>query len=591
MRPEEQDARDEAWRAVFADVLDEYRAVTGEAPARQQQVTAADPAETSQWTMAGYADGPTLSEVVGVLGPLPPPVVAALAVGLAEALAEIHAVGVVRGDLQPPNVLLADDGPGLRVAGFGIAGGPDGGAVAEAGWAFDDPGYLAPEQVLGLPSGPAADVFSLGAVLFYAAGGVLPFGGDEPSVVMFRVVHEEPALDAVPMVLRGLVKACLSKDPAQRPALQTIVGRALGVLSDAATATAVGGPSQEALFADTELPEGVFPDTVLPEAVPPETALPETALPEAVPPETGPPRTAPPKTGFRENVPPQGDEFPSEWFAPRSFPADVYQQAPTSGSVFAEATQTMAMPAVDPEPTMVISLQPVAPAAPPRQPRRPRSASRRRGRSRSTTAAVLGTIVVIGVAAAFLVRSVAHSNTSVAAHPPPSASLPHAPLPGTYLAGPGCTASAWTSTTASVAGNPGLVPAAGGGATACGGMAIAFVKSGTTAPGAFSYTWTFRLGSSVRCTLSVYVANADPSSGIAQYQLHIPPSRNATGVTAMFKINQGKAKGQWVAAPALNDISLPDGVVQLTLTNAGSFTGDRFHVTASAVRAACSQVP
>jgi len=152
MRPEEQVRRDELWRPVLAQVLDDYRAVTGDvSSARPRQ--GADPA-ASPWAMSGYVDGPALPEIVGVLGPLPPSAVAALAIGIAGALAELHAVGVVRGDLNPVNVLLIEDGLGLRVAGFGMASAADGSTLAEAGWAFDDPGYLAPEQVLGLPVGP-----------------------------------------------------------------------------------------------------------------------------------------------------------------------------------------------------------------------------------------------------------------------------------------------------------------------------------------------------------------------------------------------------------------------------------------------------
>jgi hypothetical protein len=612
MRPEEQDARDGAWRAQFAEVLGEYRAVTGEAaPARPQRTAPADPQEAAQWAMAGYLDGPTLSEVVGVLGPLPPSVVAALAVGLAEALSEIHAVGVVRGDLQPNNVLLAEDGPRLRVAGFGIAAAADGGAVAEAGWAFDDPGYLAPEQVLGLPSGPAADVFSLGTVLFYAAGGAPPFRAEGPNAVLFQVVHEEPPLDGIPVVLRGLVKACLSKDPAQRPALQTVIDRAVGVLADAATATGLDGAAQDVLY-----PETVFPDTVFPEAaVFPETALPETVLPEAarpaealldgaysaeeyaqagyagigyretLAPEEVFPESAFPEAGFPDAV------FPEPGFAEAGFSADAFAKAgyPEPKQTTTTTTQTAAMPSVEPELTTVLAPLPAGPDGP----RRPRSASRRHGRSRLVGVLTLGVVIAVGVGvgSAFLLHTFAHTNTAAAARPSPTATRARAPLPGTFLAGPGCAASPWSGTSQSVANNTGFVPAAGGGAADCGGQAVAFVKSGNTAPGATSFTWSFKLGWSARCTLSVFVANAAPSSGIAQYRLYVPASKTATGVTATFQINQGKAKGQWVAVPALNNVSLPDGAVQLTLTDIGSFAGDRFHVTASAVRAVCSQVP
>jgi hypothetical protein len=593
MRPEEQEACDEAWRAVLAEVLAEYRLVTGDAsfavPRR--------PAEGAAWPGGALVEGPALPAVVGALGPLDPPAVAALAIGVAGALDEIHAVGVVRGDLRPDNVLLGADGPGLRVADFSMADGADGSTLAEAGPDFDEPGFLAPEQALGLPIDPMADIFSLGAVLFYAASARLPFGTDEPDAVLYRVVHGEPELDLVPMVLRGLVKACLNKDPAQRPALRSVVDRAVGILSDAATAKAAEQMSDpaageleafpeeylDAVFRHDTLPPEAFPTQLFaeddagqffaePTPYPDDAQLyPEGAVPSPVP---GPADTAylDPVDAFSESA------FSEAAFREAGFPDSAFPE-----SVPADATQSFfGMPGLGPEPTAVI--------APP-QPPQPRKARPRRRRSKLVGVVTLGTVIVVGVAAAFLVSALIHPGAGTAARATPTPSLPSAPLPGTFLAGTGCAASPWSSTIPAVADNGGLEPRVGGGAPACGGGALAFLKSGTTAPGNSSYTWTFRLGWSSRCTFTVFTANADPSSGIAKYRLFIPSANAAGGQSIAFQINQGKTKGQWVALPALRDVALPNGAAQLTLTDAGSFKGDRFHVTASAVQAACAQVP
>ncbi|GHI22680.1 hypothetical protein Shyd_40510 [Streptomyces hydrogenans] len=81
---------------------------------------------------------------------------------------------------------------------------------------------MAPEQIAGGEPGPAADVFALGATLAVACSGKPPFDGDSVPSVLHAVVHEEPDLSAVPPGLRGLIGACLAKDPALRPTPQAV---------------------------------------------------------------------------------------------------------------------------------------------------------------------------------------------------------------------------------------------------------------------------------------------------------------------------------------------------------------------------------
>src|SRR4029077_9340772 len=72
--------------------------------------------------------------------------------------------------------------------------------------------------------GPASDVFALGCVIAYAATGMEPFGTGTAAAVMYRVVHAEPVLDAVPPRLREVIAACLAKDRAARPAPRALAG-------------------------------------------------------------------------------------------------------------------------------------------------------------------------------------------------------------------------------------------------------------------------------------------------------------------------------------------------------------------------------
>jgi len=190
--------------------------------------------EDPPWLATAFVPGPSLAQVVTDHGPLSEASLWPLLGGLVEALAAIHACGVVHRDLKPANVLLATDGP--RVIDFGISRAADGISLTATGVVFGTPGYVSPEQAEGKPSGPASDMFALGCVIAYAARGVGPFGVGTAASVLYRVVHSAPDLDpiaagpgtpAVPGVpgrLREVLAACLAKDPAARPTPQSLSG-------------------------------------------------------------------------------------------------------------------------------------------------------------------------------------------------------------------------------------------------------------------------------------------------------------------------------------------------------------------------------
>ncbi|MFC0040629.1 WD40 repeat domain-containing serine/threonine protein kinase [Actinomadura rayongensis] len=211
-------AEDERFRQRFAREVEAARRVGGFHTA---QVVDADPAATSPWLVTAYIPGPSLREVVGAQGPFDATAVRALAAGLAEGLAAIHACGLVHRDLKPGNVIMAADGP--RIIDFGIARATDATVLTSHNVVVGTYAYMAPEQVSGEPAGPPADVFSLGCVLAYAALGHGPFDATSIPAIVHRVLHEEPDLSALPADLRNLVAACLAKDPARRPTVDTLV--------------------------------------------------------------------------------------------------------------------------------------------------------------------------------------------------------------------------------------------------------------------------------------------------------------------------------------------------------------------------------
>jgi serine/threonine protein kinase len=196
----------------FAQEVAAARAVSGIYTA---PVVASGLDERPPWLATAFVPGPSLDQVVGENGPLPEPALWPLLAGLTEAMAAIHACGVVHRDLKPANVLLATDGP--RVIDFGISRATDGTMLTAAGVVFGTPGFMSPEQAEGKPAGPASDMFALGCVIAYAATGAGPFGTGTAAAVLYRVVHAEAALDAVPPALREVVSGCLAKDPAARP--------------------------------------------------------------------------------------------------------------------------------------------------------------------------------------------------------------------------------------------------------------------------------------------------------------------------------------------------------------------------------------
>ena len=167
------------------------------------------------WLATAYMAGPSLAEAVRAHGPLPVPSLYGLAAGLAEGLRAIHRVGLVHRDLKPANVLLAEDGP--RVIDFGISRAVEATALTSEDMVIGSPGFMSPEQAGGRPVGPESDVFSLGAVVAFAATGQGPFGTGSVAALVYRVVHDSPDLSGVPAEISSLVGRCLAKDAAQRP--------------------------------------------------------------------------------------------------------------------------------------------------------------------------------------------------------------------------------------------------------------------------------------------------------------------------------------------------------------------------------------
>ncbi len=224
------------------------------------------------WLATTYVSGPSLAEAVRDSGLLPISAVLALIAGLAEGLSAIHAAGVVHGNLKPSNVLLADDGP--QVIDFGISRAAEASLGQGGVEKIASPGYMSPEQVVGTELGPPSDIFSLGAVLTYAATGHGPFGTGSDTTLMDRVVNTPPDLGTMPATLRSLAEACLAKDPRDRPMAGDLLAHVgaiqsePGWMAELAFAGFAAGeqPVSSAAPADSPVPFGAA-DAVLPAAL------------------------------------------------------------------------------------------------------------------------------------------------------------------------------------------------------------------------------------------------------------------------------------------------------------------------------------
>lgn len=208
---------------------------------------AADPDADTPWLATAFAPGLTLDQHLAVHGPLTGATLIAFAAGTAQALATIHAAGVVHRDVKPQNVILAAGGP--RVLGFGIAHATDGTSVTRTGVMTGTPGWVSPEHYRTGAAGPEGDVFTWGALVAYAATGRPPFGSGAPDVIAYRVMSDEPDLQSLPDALHEIVGRALAKTPADRPTASGIAGECVALLA-AQTTLVVSPATNPSLAAD-----------------------------------------------------------------------------------------------------------------------------------------------------------------------------------------------------------------------------------------------------------------------------------------------------------------------------------------------------
>jgi serine/threonine protein kinase len=269
-----------------------------------------------------FVDGPDLSSRLAD-GPLPEPLVREVGAQLADALAYVHAHGLVHRDVKPANILLGGDGSGrvrARLSDFGIVrmiGRPQ---VTSVNLTIGTAYYLAPEQARGSAVGPPADVYALGLVLLEALTGERAFAGPMHEALAARLTGAPPIPDGLPAPWPALLAAMTATDPADRPDAATVarqldgVGRATALTTalPAGTAVAAALAAPAALATGTTAAFGAGSATGATAALGSAAAGAATGATAALGTNTGPSNSGPSSAG----PPPSPRHRRSRWASP-----------------------------------------------------------------------------------------------------------------------------------------------------------------------------------------------------------------------------------------------------------------------------------
>ncbi|HVE46228.1 MAG TPA: protein kinase [Acidimicrobiales bacterium] len=217
--------------AVRSRVLREARAAARVAHARL--VTLFDVVEEDGivYLVQELVEAPTLKELVADQGPRRPSEAASIGLQLLEGLAAAHRAGVVHRDVKPANVMVLGDG-GVKLADFGIASLVGDPQLTATGTIIGSPAFMSPEQATGSDVGPPADLWSLGATLYFAVEGEPPFSKPDALSTLTAMLHEPPRPPRRAGALAPVLERLLAKDPAARADVAEAAGLLQAVTGD-----------------------------------------------------------------------------------------------------------------------------------------------------------------------------------------------------------------------------------------------------------------------------------------------------------------------------------------------------------------------
>ena len=171
------------------------------------------------WLAMEYVDGPSLDKVIGDKIILPLQDILSIFVKICSAIDFAHRHNIIHRDLKPANILLTPDWE-PKIADFGIARIASS-TMTRTGVILGTPSYMSPEQITGQRVDSRSDIFSLGIILYELITGERPYLGDNPTTIMYKIVHSDPVPPeslnmTLPNGLSGIVMKSLSKNPEDR---------------------------------------------------------------------------------------------------------------------------------------------------------------------------------------------------------------------------------------------------------------------------------------------------------------------------------------------------------------------------------------
>ncbi|MER7057755.1 serine/threonine-protein kinase [Streptomyces sp. NPDC000351] len=167
------------------------------------------------WIVMELVEGKSLAEAIREDGLLEPKRAAEVGLAVLDVLRSAHREGILHRDVKPSNVLIAEDGR-VVLTDFGIAQVEGDPSITSTGMLVGAPSYISPERARGHKPGPAADLWSLGGLLYAAVEGSPPYDKGSAIATLTAVMTEnlEEPKNAGP--LRDVIFGLLNKDPAQR---------------------------------------------------------------------------------------------------------------------------------------------------------------------------------------------------------------------------------------------------------------------------------------------------------------------------------------------------------------------------------------
>ncbi|MCP2169586.1 serine/threonine-protein kinase [Goodfellowiella coeruleoviolacea] len=222
----------------------------------------------STYIVMELVEAPSLAEVVRQRGPLAPDQVVEVATQLLSALEVAHAAGIVHRDVKPGNVMVLPNGR-VKLADFGIAQAVDDPRLTTSGAIVGSPAFLAPERIQGSEATPASDMWALGATLFCAVEGHVPFERATTAATLHAIVSEVPRLTRCQGPLASVITGLLIAAPEARltaPQVRALLAQARHHSSalPAGGATPGGHPGQTVHLTHVGAGLGTLPGGVVP---------------------------------------------------------------------------------------------------------------------------------------------------------------------------------------------------------------------------------------------------------------------------------------------------------------------------------------